>query len=845
MLNYKKNHLKYALLAVLIISTFIFFPLLAQEKITKELNEKKGKDRIPLLLELTKAYRRDNPQKSIDYGKEALYLLIKYPNKKIRAQILNHMSNAYRFLGEFKTAKEHAEVSLKFVKEIGDRKGQAQAMYSLGIINFELGEFDQAITYYLNSSKIFYELKDFKNQAMALNSIGGTYKELGEFPTALDYHLKGLEIFENIQDQWGISVITSNIAMVYKELKEFDTSLEYFRKALEIFKSRNDQVSLASTLISIAEIYRLKQNYDEALLNSKKALKISEEKSVKILTCDILKEIGEIKKELKKYEEALIYFNRSLSLRRELNEKIGISDVLINIASIYREMGQYDEAILKAKEALEIAKSVNIKARLSTAYLELSKISEARKDYKKAFDYFKKYKEINDSIFNEDTTRKITSLQNNFDLQKKQKEIEILKIEGLNQRIMLIFLILFAVLILMLAFVIFTRYRLKSKAAQALRNEIKVREKTEIKLRESEEKFRILAEKSVVGIWIIQDSLIKYVNPRSAKIFALSQNEMIGKDPLDLVINEDRHTVLVNMDKRMNGTANALSYEFKGITGEGDNINLESYGSVTIYDGAPALLESIIDITRRKKAESELLKSSKMEAIGILAGGIAHDFNNLLAVIVGNTSMLKLSFGEENPKMNQYLDNVERASHQAADLAQKFITFSEGGWVMRKKLKLMDVLKDTAQLSPIVKEISYDLSIPQELYYIYGDERQLRQVMTNLLINAHEATINQYQGEISVSAQNIYLDKENTFSLKKGEYVKVSVADNGKGIPGELLEKIFDPYFSTKNSFNQKGLGMGLPICYSIIKKHEGHININSIIHKGTTVEVFLPVFND
>jgi signal transduction histidine kinase len=252
----------------------------------------------------------------------------------------------------------------------------------------------------------------------------------------------------------------------------------------------------------------------------------------------------------------------------------------------------------------------------------------------------------------------------------------------------------------------------------------------------------------------------------------------------------------------------------------------------------------VIDITRRKKAESELLKSRKMESVGILAGGIAHDFNNLLAVIVGNTSLMKLTFGEHNSRLNNYLDNVERASAQAAELAQKFITFSEGGWLMRKKVKLTNILKDSAQLSPEIKNIRYEMSIPPDLDMIYGDERQLRQVFVNLLLNAQEFTDDNNR-KIEVTAKNTILDNDNPFSLKKGKYVHVSVIDNGKGIPPELLEKIFDPYFSTKNTVSQKGLGLGLALCYSIVNKHEGHISIESKVQQGTTVNLYLPVFSN
>jgi PAS domain S-box-containing protein len=331
----------------------------------------------------------------------------------------------------------------------------------------------------------------------------------------------------------------------------------------------------------------------------------------------------------------------------------------------------------------------------------------------------------------------------------------------------------------------------------------------------------------------------------TAEIFNYPPGELIDKNPLELAHEEDRPKMLEHLVLRKKGNSTNLSYQFRGMTKDGKIIELESYGALILWQGQPAILESVIDITRRKKTEAELIKSRKMESVGILAGGIAHDFNNLLAVIVGNTSMLKLNCGSD-PRFSSFVDNVEKASAQAADLAQKFITFSEGGWVVRKEINLAKILEDTAHLSPEIEKIHFHTAIPPDLDSIYADERQLRQVMTNLLLNAHEATAtNENTKKIIVTARNLTLEKENQFSLKDGKYVHISVIDNGRGIPPELLEKIFDPYFSTKDTVSQKGLGMGLAICYSIAKKHDGHIAITSEVEKGTTVDLYLPVFDN
>jgi signal transduction histidine kinase len=266
---------------------------------------------------------------------------------------------------------------------------------------------------------------------------------------------------------------------------------------------------------------------------------------------------------------------------------------------------------------------------------------------------------------------------------------------------------------------------------------------------------------------------------------------------------------------------------------------------MSYYQGKPALLETVISITERKRAEAELLKSMKLETVGILAGGLAHDFNNLLAVIIGNLGLARNSVTNQSHKLEHYLEKAEKASIQASDLVQNFLTISEGGWVIKNKVTLHNILKDTRNSLPQIRNIPYAISIPGDLKPLYGDERQLRQVMMNLILNSHEATFEKGEDKsIRIKAENIILQGENEWSLEKGEYVKVSVIDNGMGISPDLLEKIFDPYFSTKERSNKKGTGMGLTICYAIIKKHEGHIVVYSTPGKGTTVDLYLPVYS-
>jgi signal transduction histidine kinase len=261
-------------------------------------------------------------------------------------------------------------------------------------------------------------------------------------------------------------------------------------------------------------------------------------------------------------------------------------------------------------------------------------------------------------------------------------------------------------------------------------------------------------------------------------------------------------------------------------------------------DSAGGIVCAAKDISERKKLEEEILKAKKLESTGILAGGIAHDFNNLLSVMLGNISLAQLEVSPQD-KIYKFLSDLENAALKAGELTGKFISFSRGGWLMREKTTLSDILKNAMESEPGLQneKIAYEIDIPEDLLPIHGDKRQLTQVMLNLFLNAIEAVPGEEGGQITISADNTTITSKDQFQLNPGKYVKIKIEDNGTGIPAEILEKVFDPYFSTKEKVTQKGLGLGLTLCYSIIKKHDGHIHLESEPGKRTTVIIYLPAF--
>ncbi len=241
------------------------------------------------------------------------------------------------------------------------------------------------------------------------------------------------------------------------------------------------------------------------------------------------------------------------------------------------------------------------------------------------------------------------------------------------------------------------------------------------------------------------------------------------------------------------------------------------------------------DETEKHRMEMELLKSRKLESVGTLAGGIAHDFNNILAGILGYISLARLSIS--NPaKIEELIQKTEKAVQRASNLTNQLLTFSKGGAPVKETASIKEVIEESAQFALHGSNVKGELTIADDLWLVEMDSGQMDQVLQNIIINADQAMAS--GGTVVLSARNTVV-KENSqpLSIAPGNYVKITVQDHGGGIPEENIDKIFDPYFTTK----QMGNGLGLATAYSIVNKHGGYIKADSQVGEGTTMTIYLP----
>jgi signal transduction histidine kinase/ActR/RegA family two-component response regulator len=234
------------------------------------------------------------------------------------------------------------------------------------------------------------------------------------------------------------------------------------------------------------------------------------------------------------------------------------------------------------------------------------------------------------------------------------------------------------------------------------------------------------------------------------------------------------------------------------------------------------------------KANEELLKMQKLESVGELAGGIAHDFNNNLQSILSSVTLAK-SYANPEDVVYEKLEEAKKVVLQSKSLTQQLLTFSKGGEPVKNTISISKLIKDSANLALSGSNVRCELVIPDDLWPVEADKGQLNQVISNLIINADQAMPE--GGDIKVWAENINVVEKDLLPVEEGNYVKITIEDQGTGIPQKHLQKIFDPYFSTK----QKGSGLGLATTYSIIRKHDGHIDVESEVGVGTVFHIYLP----
>lgn len=369
-----------------------------------------------------------------------------------------------------------------------------------------------------------------------------------------------------------------------------------------------------------------------------------------------------------------------------------------------------------------------------------------------------------------------------------------------------------------------------------LAREIEVRKTAEEALRENEKRYRELAD--LLPQPVIEMDMSGHLSFANRALFAFSgyapEDIEKGLNVYQMLVPDDRERAR-EITQRLAVGEEIKHVEYMAQRKDGSIFPVITYASPILRaDRLVGFRMIVVDITERKKIEEDLLKTQKLESLGVLAGGLAHDFNNILTAIIGNVSLAKM-YAKPGDEITKRLTETEIACFRAKHITQRLLTFARGGDPIKKVLPLADIIRESTSFALRGSNVKCLFSITDDLWPSEVDEGQLNQVLSNLIINSKQAMPG--GGVVRVTAENLMMQKDSSPTYRTGRYVRIVIEDQGTGIAQEHLPKIFDPYFTTK----QTGSGLGLATVYSIVRSHGGHITVESKLGNGTAFSVYLP----
>lgn len=383
-----------------------------------------------------------------------------------------------------------------------------------------------------------------------------------------------------------------------------------------------------------------------------------------------------------------------------------------------------------------------------------------------------------------------------------------------------------------------------SKANDTLKQEILERKQAEEALRESEEKYRQLAEDMPMFIsTFLPDGTLTYINNALAAWVNMTPAEIVGKNISTFIFADEYENIKIQLAS-LTPEHPLETHEQRYLRPGGSEI-FHQWTNRAFFDaqGQVTHFQAIgLDITDRKRMEEEFIRAHKLESLGVLAGGIAHDFNNLMAIVQGYIDMALMDIPHDHVSRQRLLTAMGSVE-QTKDLTNRLITFSRGGGPHRKKFDVAEILRDAVHRTIKGTDVRVKFDFTENLWPVEADEHQMKQCFYNLTANAMEAM--PLGGNLAIRTENTLIPAGEFPDVKGGSCLKITFSDDGIGIPDEHLSKIFDPYFTTKEMASQKGMGLGLSVCYSVLKKHNGHITVKSQPGKGTSFVLYLPARGD
>ncbi|MCU0304701.1 MAG: tetratricopeptide repeat protein [Thermoanaerobaculales bacterium] len=794
------------------------------------------------LTRLERLTPEDGPAAYLELGRLVLADLEGADRPRAEAEVRLGVGRALRLEERFNEATVELRRSVELARRLGLAGLEASALVDLARSHFFLGEYDDAAAA-CRSALALPEIAADPDRAWVYHNILATIElQQGRFEAALETSSRALVEREAAGDRRAVAILLNNIGIAHMYLGDHDAALEFFHRARVIKSELGETDGVADMLANIADIKHLQGSSDEAIELHTQALELRQAEGGEARVALSHRSLAAALHGAGRDREALGHVDRALEIHRRLDLEPEVVSCLAIRAEVLAALGRTDEAVTAAQEAVDLAGTLGMKGREIVALDALVEAQVARGDAASAFEAQGRARDLENELLSSDIRREFAEFQAAFEAREMEREIELLRKDNLikdleirHHRLWRSSLLVGLGLVLAIAVIGWSRFVLKQR-------ENRERRRADEAYRSSMERYRLLFERSPAGIFQcdLGGRIVRTNQALAAVLGWRGADELVGRSIAELTVRSDEAVALL---AELGDRPEVRNRELKMQTRSGEAVSvLINAGRVGDTEGAGELVEGIaIDITDRKRAEDdrrrlelELQQHQKLESLGVLAGGIAHDFNNMLMAMLSNISLAKRSVANPEERLRR-LTEAEEVCLRATSLTQQLLTFSKGGRPIRRIASVRALVEEAATFSTRGGNCALDLRSSPELWPAEVDEGQVVQVVQNLVLNAVQAM--PLGGTVTVTTDNSHLTTGDVPALEAGRYIRIEVADTGPGIPESRLEKIFDPFYTTKKG----GSGLGLATAFSIVRSHGGAIVVRSDPDEGSRFTVYLP----
>lgn len=700
---------------------------------------------------------------------------------------LSLIGTSYYYKSDFENALSNYSKSLEITSELDDKVGMASALNNIGNIHSYQGDYLKTITFYSRSLAIRQQIGDSSGIGASLNNIGIIYSFQGDKEKALSYFNQALEVRTNLKDQQGVVSTLSNIGIVQQQLGEYDNALSTFTEALSIQDSIGTSIRMIPLYNGFAEVYNDLGDFDNALSHYSKALEIAEELNTKSNIAYTLDAIGKLYQNHGEYNEALQFHVKALSMQESLGLQNDIATSLDHIGSISKIQVQYEDALKYYTRSLNIREKLGDKKGIANAMHNIGTVHYLQKSEEEALKFLTKSLQI--------------SQDNAYAVGMAETSLEVSKV-----------------------------YWIKGESDSALHfvnQAISIADTLgglPLLSRIHEHRSLVLEQTGAFEEALDSYKNFKYVHD---SIFNSESQSVIAEIQAQFKSKEQQQKIqLLEQDQRIQ--RQLVISLIVGLILLGTIIFLV-YNRFRLKNRAHVALQN---------AQSQLVHSEKMAALGQLTAGIAHEINNPVNFVKNGIEALKYevedalksSDTEATTEVGELIQSIQNGARRTSEIVASLRTFSRVDEDSVKAFDIQENMKSTLLL--LRSKMNGEIEIEEkycELNEIEAYAGKLNQVFMNVLDNAVQAILGaKKSGRISIRTES------------ENGRVKISIKDNGAGIDEKFQDKIFDPFFTTKEV--GKGTGLGLSISHAIVEQHKGDIKVKSVAGEGTEFLIDLPI---